>query len=424
MSEPDEAFLRSLRGIADDIPDQESVRSTVQTGYHRRLRRRRLFAIGSAAVVVLAVAGATTVMSAGQASTSRQLTPPVTSVATSKPTAGSSATNPANHVANSSAVSSTAGTGPGGQSAISGAGSSPFVAAPVLDLVSPVSLPLSWTSVDPDGASIRAGQDYLTASWTVTDITAGNSASASPNMPRNHGFGYLITNSEPSLTVAVITSSQGFTSVVKQAVARPVTVDGHAARYLTAPPDSYEATYRTPAQARMAWQLPDHRWIQLWLQGDDPDLADLIDFAAVVTNQPTRFPQSLSIGLTLKGITHPTVMFAPGQPPTVDMCAVPDTADGFHRSDNTCVSAFANRQSFDQALADVGQTAHHGSQEIKAATTVITDDGKRITVNTLLQIGMYKSGELAVGVQAPPTAKLSAQQLATLTASVQAPTNR
>ncbi len=444
MPEPDLAFRRTLQGIAADIPAPKSVRAAVQSGYRRGLRRRRAMAIGSAVAVVLVIAGATTILSTGAGSTSQQAHPPAPLAATSDtaakagvvPTRGvtapgrtatghASSAEPTTSSRSTTSHSTASSRSTSSHSTSSGSTArpvpdlSPFVAAPAPDLSSPVSVPSAWTSYDPGGPSIHAGGGYLAASWISSDFTVTANAAGDSDGYTGHNRGYLVTDGKPALTVAVLGPGLGLHPGQGQAVSHAITVNGHAAQYLTAPGESYEPTYHSPATARIAWQLPNRRWIQVWAQGDDEKT--LTSFAGAITDQPTRFPESLSLGLTLPGVTNTIVMFAPGEPPNVSVCSVPEDAFGLNRAHASCVWASASHKSFAEAFTDVGLDAPHTQEQIGAATTVITLDGRSITVNTLLQIGLYTSGQLTVEVHVPTAAKLTARELATLANTVRAP---
>ena len=430
MTEPDQGFIRSLQNIAADAPGRESVLSTVRIGYRRRVVQRRWLATGSVVVVVLVVAGATTFLPTRQAGSSHEVHPPVVSTSTSPSAAGrlagpagvttkvvtsgrgSSADATRRHAPLESAAQESAV--PTGSSAITSQSlpaNSPFVMATAPEVTSPVSVPDSWTSYDPDGPDITSGPGYFIANWVGRSPTAMETIDITKGTTGTGKYrGYLVTDAKPSLDVY----APGYDTT---SVSTPMTVNGHAAQYLTAPKGSYESIYITPAADRIAWQLGSGRWIQVWAVGEGRD--PLTSFASAIDEQTQQFPVDLSLGLTLKGLTSTTVTYRTVGGPSLTACA--PGASGVVLDNRNCVNAFADLRSFTQVLQDFESVQNVTPAKVAAATSVVVVDGRKISVNTALQIGMAKSGRLTVAAWVPMVKKLSAQQLATLAASVQAP---
>lgn len=447
MNEPDQGFMRSLRDIAADAPGRESVLSAVRVGYRRRVVQRRWLATGSVAVVVLIVAGATTLLPTRQAGTAHEAHPPVVSMSSTDPAAASGAgfagvtkevtsgagaagivasrRSQAVSEASSAAVAAEAAQSAARASAVdtsvrpTGATSnslalpanSPFVAAPAPNLSSPVSVPDSWTSYDTNGPDISAGPGYLIANWLGQSPTAMQTLDVSKGTTGTGKYrGYMVTDAQPSLNVF----APGYDT---KSVKTSITVNGHAAEYLTAPKGSFEARYATPAAARIGWQLGDGRWIQVWAVGEDQ--STLTAFASSISEQKTEFPADLSIGLTLKGMTAISVNYSSTNGPNLTACPA---GMKFGSDTSNCVSAFADHRSFAQVLSDFEGFQSVSPAQVQASASMVEVDGRSITVNTAAQIGMVKSGKLTLAVWVNSKTKLSASELATLASTLVART--
>ncbi|MET3803680.1 hypothetical protein ABIB25_000666 [Nakamurella sp. UYEF19] len=411
MNDQDLLLHRRLAAIAEDAPSGASLVRAEHAGYHRRLRRRRWYAAGSVGVVVLVVTGTTTLLGPGLFTTPHEASAPAVT-ATLGPRASASTTALA---ANSRLV--------------------PFAGVAV---TSPVSVPASWVSYDHDGPDVQSGPSSLLVNWTGKEPTARQTIDVRSGTTGTGQYrGYLITVERPTLDVF----APGYDT---KAVSTPITVSGHPAQLLTAPKGSFDNTYAAPVEARIAWQLGDGRWIQVWTVGESNTV--LTAFASAITDKPTDFPANLSIGLTLKGYTvadstlssYVSQMTGPGLTlcaPTKAASAAPASsaavvsagdASSSAGSDNgnsygNCLSMYAN-------VADGGFGAgivlgNESNAKFVADSVGVDVGGIPVRVNAEYQTAWTRWGKATIVVQSPGGVTLTTTDLAALAASVRlAPT--
>lgn len=387
-----EQLRNRLAEIAEDAPSVGQVLQTVRAGHQRRLHRRRWVAASAAALaVVVATVGVTTVL---------------------RPSADGTASVPT-PIATTTTVTSTPGVPVVGERAVPS--SRPTVDAKLVQFAgavirSPVAVPASQVSFDADGPDVLQGPVSFQADWlgqapTVMQTLDDSRGTTGTGQVR----GYLVTNTEPALTV---TAPDGTVTSSSESIV----IGGHAARLLTAPKGSYDDdTYATPAAARVVWQLPDHRWIRVWAVGEPR--AALISFASSITDSPTVFPSNISPGLTLAGYSVATSTFSTFVSqmggPGVSLCrsAVP-----VHADNSGCLNFWAD-------IADGGfaQSVVSGSEsdaEFEAGTTSVVVGDVRVQVNVQWQVAWTRWGAATIRVTGPAKGSLSSAALAALVATV------
>lgn len=391
-----EQLTNRLAEIAEDAPGAGQILQSVRVGHQRRLHRRRWAAASAAAVaVVVATVGVTTVL---------------------RPSAGGTASYPA-PVATTTSSTATASSTPGmpvvGERAVPSsrlAADSKLVAFAGAVIRSPVSVPASQVSFDADGPDVLQGPLLFEANWfgqapTVMQTLDDSKGTTGTGQVR----GYLVTNTEPLLTVSAPDGTATSSS-------ESITIGGHAARLLTAPKGSYDDDiYSAPAAARVVWQLPDHRWIRVWAVGEPR--AALLSFASSITDVPTVFPNEISPGLTLDGYTVATSTFATFVSqmggPGVSLCksAAPANADN-----SGCLNFWAD-------IADGGfaQGVVSGSEsdaQFEAGTTSVLVGDVHVQVNAKWQVAWTRWGAATIRVTGPAKGGLSSADLAALVATV------
>ena len=403
MNDEDLVLQRRLAAITDDAPSHDSIIRAERAGYHRRLRRRRWQAVASVVAVVLVVTGATTLLTPGR-------TPDgVASVPSTSETLGPRATATATPLAADSQLVPFAGAG----------------------ITSPVSVPASWVSYDHDGPDVQSGPDSLQVNWTGKEPTARETIDVRSGTTGTGQYrGYLVSTKEPTLSVF----APGYDTT---AASRPVTLNGHAARLLTAPKGSFDNTYAAPAEARIAWQLGDGRWIEVWAVGESN--AVLTSFASAITEEPTEFPANLSIGLTVKGYTvaestlaaYVSQMNGPGLTLCTPAAGAPASSSPVSSAAQSasagsdparCLNIYAD-------VADGGFGAgivmgNESNAKFVSDSVAVDVGGIAVRVNAEYQTAWTRWGKATITVQGPSgDVKLSTADLAALAASVHLASN-
>ena len=398
MNDQDLVLQRRLAAIAEDAPSPEAILRTERAGYHRGVRRRRWQAGGSVVAVVLVVTGTTTLLAPGR-------TPdPVASAPSVTATLGSRASATTTPLAANSQLVPFAGVG----------------------ITSPVSVPASWVSYDHDGPDVQSQPTSLQVNWTGKEPTARQTTDVRSGTTGTGQYrGYLVTTEEPTLSVF---APAGDTKAVNQAI----TLNGHAARLLTAPKGSFDNTYAAPAEARIAWQLGDGRWIQVWTVGESN--AVLTSFASAITEQPTDYPANLSIGLTVKGYSaaestlssYVSQMAGPGltlcKPASATVASSSPVSSAAQVSASagpdlgSCLNVYAD-------IADGGFGAgivmgNESNAKFVADSVGVDVGGIQVRVNAEYQAAWARWGKATIVVQSPGGVTLATSDLAALAASV------
>lgn len=392
-----ESLLRDrLAAIADDAPSAVLVMETVRLRHQRTVRRRRWAAAAAAAAVVVATIGATSVL---------------------RPSGNGPATVPAPVVTSTTTAvkqpMSSVGSRAGASSAALAANSElvPFAG---YTISSPVSVPASWVSFDSDGPDVMQGPVFLLANWTGKEPTAMQTVDVQEGTTGTGQYrGYLVTKAEPVLDV----DAPGYTAT---STSESITIGGHAARLLTAPKGSFDDTYATPAAARVVWQLPDQRWIQVWAVGEDR--AVLTGFAAAIIDAPSVFPGGIFPALTVAGYTrataNPSAFVSQMAGPGVSLCK-PDAPNDLTYDGCLGFSADVDDGSFPQGVV----TGSESDAQFEAETTTVVVGAVRVQVNVKWQVAWTRWGAATIHVSAPGKATLTSADLAALAASVRlAPT--
>jgi hypothetical protein len=402
MNDEDLALQRRLAAIAEDAPSHASIVRTERAGYHRRVRRRRWQATGAVVAVVLVVTGATTLLTPG--------TPDrVASAPSGTPTLGPRASATTTPLAADTQLVPFSGVG----------------------ITSPVSVPASWVSFDHDGPDVQSGPNSLQVNWTGKEPTARETIDVRSGTTGTGQYrGYLVTTQEPTRSVF---ASGSDTTAASQAIR----VNGHAARLLTAPKGSFDNTYAAPAEARIAWQLGDGRWIEVWAVGEST--AVLTSFASAITEKPTVFPANLSIGLTIKGYTdanstlasYVSQMNGPGltlcRPESVAPASSSPISSAAQSASagsdpSSCVNVYAD-------VADGGFGAgivmgNESNAKFIADSVGVDVGGIQVHVNAEYQTAWTRWGKATITVQGPGgDVRVSTADLAALAASVRLASN-
>jgi hypothetical protein len=403
MNDQDVQLHDRLAAISDDAPTAAAVLRTVQGGYRRQLRRRRWYATGSVVVVVLVVTGVTTLLGPGRLAPLDASAPTATATATA--TLGSRASASTTVLALDSQLTPFAGIG----------------------VTSPVSVPASWVSYDHNGPDVVGGPTSLQVNWAGQEPTARQTTDVRSGTTGTGQYrGYLITAERPAVTVY----APGYDA---RATSKAITVNGHPAQLLSAPKGSFDKTYATPAQSRIAWQLGNGQWIQVWAVGESDSV--LAGFASSITEVPKVFPADLSIGLTLRGYTAATSRYSSFVSqmagPGVTLCRpassaapasspvsspAPASAPASSPDTGNCLDVSAN-------VADGGFGAgivmgDESNAQFLAQSIVVDVGGVRVHVNARYQASWTTWGEATIVVQSPGGVTMSSADLAALAASV------
>jgi hypothetical protein len=387
-----------LRTLAEYAPSDAEIRSTLAGLRSARSKRRRTTAlIGVAAAVILVAGGAG-----------------ITGAVLSQRSAGPAAPSPVVSVPDVPLPADTK-----------------LIRHHLQPVVSPV------TAIPPDGLTGRMwlsspGRlavsffDPTTASDGWTSYTPGKPSAS----PRLAAAGYLVTEDRhPVLNMAGPTPKQTVT-----ASGTPVTVGGHAATLETAPEGATDA-FGLPAAQRISWRLSDGRWIYIWASGpsgDPVDTATLKDFAASIREVPTTLNRTLGIGLTLPGLTldssmnsWPAITYTGA---TVFLCpaGVDPMATTYSTSSGSgSIGPAGTTTTYtgdDPATTCVTATAINvpaQQRESLGATQAVRVKDTVAHVDVDKSVAWVDLGNGVTGiVGAPPSAHLSAADLAALAASV------
>lgn len=389
MTEP---LRDQLAEIAEDAPSADRVMQTVRRSQQRRQQRRRWAAVAAAAAVVVATIGVTTVLRPLGDGPASVPAPVVTSTWTTTSTPGMPVV----------------GTRAGGSSVAVPPGSKlvPFAGATVR---SPVSVPASQVSFDTDGPDVVQGPSSYQANWTGQAPTAMETLDvAKGTTGTGQVRGYLVTDTRPALDVYAPGGDVTSTS-------ESITFDGHAAQLLTAPKGSFENQYATPAAARVTWQLPDRRWIQVWAVGEDRGV--LIGFAASMTDVPTAFPVAIAPALTIAEYTSATstdaAFVSQMNGPGITLCKPGAAADP---TGEQCLRIWADVD--DGSMAQGVVMGEESDAQFHAETTTVVVGNVHVQVNARWQVAWTRWGAATIQVTAPAKAGLTSADLAALAASV------
>ena len=409
MNDSETTLRAALSALAQDAPTAARVLSTAERGYRRRLQHRRWAAAVGAAVVVVATVAATTLVRPWAAGPSGRETPVVISTVTPS-------TEPVTTLGTRAAPATTPL-----------AANSRLVPFTGVTIASPVSVPASSVPFDDNGPDVTTTPTSLMVDWSGLAPTAVQTVDdASGATGTGQYRGYLITAVEPSGTVSAGAETATTAS-------ESITVNGHAARLLTGPKGSFDDTYASPTEARVVWQLPDHRWISVWAVGEDRGV--LIGFASAITNQTTEFPAAVSPGLTVQGYTavsrtdSPFVSQMNGPGLTLCRPAAATTAAGTPVSSaaqssasvapdpDSCLTVYVE-------VADGGFGAgivmgNESNAKFVADSVGVDVGGVKVQVNAEYQAAWTRWGQSTIVVQAPAGVQLATADLAALAASVQ-----
>jgi hypothetical protein len=382
MNDEDLHLRDRLLAIADDAPVGAAVRACVQGGYLRTLRRRRWYAAGSVAAVVLVVTGAATLLGPGPVASPHEV----------------------------SALSVTSTLGPRSAASTTALDSrSQLEPAPGSSVTSPVYVPTSWVSFDQDPPDLESSPTSLHVSWVEHEPFRTN-----PTDPGSAEVGqyrgYTITTTQPPLQVRTMSETINLHTV-------DVTVNGHPGRLVTVPTGA-DPMDEVPHDPVIIWQLNNGHWISVFSGGTgDPDLPG---FASAIQDVPTTFPPDISIGLTLKGFisrsSTSSSFVSQVAGPRMMLCR-PSPAP----NDAGCLTVSA-------MVADGGFGASivmgdESNAAFVAQSVRIDVGGIQVRVNARYQASWTRWGTATILVQSSDGVTVSAADLAALAASVRlAPT--
>ena len=154
------------------------------------------------------------------------------------------------------------------------------------------------------------------------------------------GVSTVAPRSAPSLSVGPVSATP---ALAANAVVTRTTVAGRSFEVVTVPDTGFDLVSATVAQTRLAWQLADGRWIQIFDRGRS--LASLVELASRVSTRPHALARTVKVSVTVTGFTDALTSQSVGADSdgaTLFLCPK-GKVPGLEISDDlTCISVFVS----------------------------------------------------------------------------------